>query len=195
MPNWVENTLQVKNGDPKEVFEFLRSEKLLVDFNKVVPMPADIRALVDAQTPALVMQDGTKCYEWPIRDAWNRDHWGTKWNARDATYSIKDPEHALCFFTAWSEPLPVFHALARHFPDHKIVIRSNEEVGRFNAVFTLQSGEVKQKADRNGKPPRRVPLAFDDPQRISYLTGSRMLVPVFGPEGMVLSGMSTLTVK
>src|ERR1700728_2992914 len=61
MPNWVENTLQVMKGNPKEIFEFLHSDKSLVDFNKVVPMPEDIRALVDAQTPALVMPDGTKC--------------------------------------------------------------------------------------------------------------------------------------
>ena len=143
MPNWVESTLQGITGDPKEVFGLLRSDKSPVDFNNVVPMPEDIRALVDAQPPTMVTPDGTKGYDWPIRDAWNKDHWGTKWNAHDA---IQIQKNAVSFLTAWNAPWLVFEALAQRFPGHEIVVYSDEEVGLFHTTFTLKGGEVTERA-------------------------------------------------
>ena len=143
MPNWVENTLQVKKGDPEEVLGFLCSDRLLVDFNNVVPMPEDICALVDAQTPKHIMPDGTKWHDWPIGSAWNKDHWGVKWNAHEA---MQLQENAVYFQTAWNAPGLVFQALAQRFPSHEIVVYSDEEVGLFHTTFTLKGGEVTERA-------------------------------------------------
>jgi hypothetical protein len=39
MPNWVHQTLMVTEGNPDDVFEFIRSGNSLFDFNKLIPMP------------------------------------------------------------------------------------------------------------------------------------------------------------
>lgn len=53
---------------------------------------------------------------------WNNANWGTKWNACDTEAEI-DIEHlegevevVIKFYTAWSEPLPIFEALAEQYP-------------------------------------------------------------------------------
>lgn len=53
---------------------------------------------------------------------WNNANWGTKWNACDtvADFDIEHLEGAvevvINFCTAWSEPLPIFEALAEQYP-------------------------------------------------------------------------------
>jgi hypothetical protein len=155
MPNFVDNTLRVVMGDPKEVFEFIRSEESIVDLNNVIPMPARVCALVAAQedaAPIHTFSDGTtvKLLRVPpgsFREDWNRENWGTKWNAIDAAYSAEDPEHVVAFSTAWNAPTPVFEAMAKRFAAHEIVIHSVEENHAFNVIFTLKKGQVAEVED------------------------------------------------
>jgi hypothetical protein len=140
MPNWVNNTLKVIKGDPKEVFELVRTEESVVDFNTLVPMPEHIKnsdeevALAGFNVPAW--------YGWAV------ENWGTKWNARDAKHSTKDPAHVLWFDTAWSPPVPVFESLAKQFPTHEIVVYSDEYMNHLHVTFTLKDGEVAWAGDR-----------------------------------------------
>ena len=46
MPNRVINTLEVIRGDPREIFEFVRTEKSVFDFNNLIPMPESICIVV-----------------------------------------------------------------------------------------------------------------------------------------------------
>jgi hypothetical protein len=150
MPNWVDNMLRIIKGDPKEMFEFIRSEESLFDFNNVVPMTPDVCARVSAQEDAaaiVTFTDGTSTKVFPcppgsLRQDWNRENWGTKWNARDIAYSTKDPEHVIQFATAWDAPVPVFEALAKRFPAHEILIQSDEENRAFSTTFLLSNGQV-----------------------------------------------------
>jgi len=154
MPNWVESKLHVAKGDSSEVFEFIRSEESVVDFNNILPMPADVAARASEQeeaAPVLTLGDGTtvKAIWYPekcIELEWNRQNWGTKWNSRYAGYSAKDPEHVIEFATAWSPPVPIFEALAKRFPDHKIVINSDDDNMCYHAIFTLENGQMKERA-------------------------------------------------
>ena len=135
MPNWVHNTLTVTKGDPKTLFEFLRSQESIFDFNKVIPMPARIQ-----NSDEEVEWEGYTTPEWY---AWACDNWGTKWNACDARYSTEDPEHEIRFETAWSPPEPVFEALAQRFHDHEIIIRSFEDMNHWHYTFVLKNGEME----------------------------------------------------
>ena len=74
MPNWVVNTLKVVKGDPREIFEFVRSEGSVMDFNKLIPMPESIRK----SDQEVIRPSGFKVPGWY---AWSVDNWGTKWNA------------------------------------------------------------------------------------------------------------------
>jgi hypothetical protein len=46
MPNQVINTRKVMKGDPREIFEFVRTEKSVFDFNNLIPMPESICMVV-----------------------------------------------------------------------------------------------------------------------------------------------------
>jgi hypothetical protein len=45
--------------------------------------------------------------------SWSIEHWGTKWNAYDVRIIEQVSDRLIfCFDTAWSPPIPIFHALA-----------------------------------------------------------------------------------
>jgi hypothetical protein len=108
MPNWVSNSLQAIKGDPKEVFDLIRTEQSVFAFNNLVPMPEHIKNCDEEVDLA-----GFKVTAWY---KWSLQNWGTKWNAREAKYSTKDPEHVVWFDTAWAPPVPVFESPAKQFP-------------------------------------------------------------------------------
>jgi len=140
MPNWVINTLKVIKGDPREIFEVVRSERSVFDFNKLIPMPESFWN----SDQEVVRPSGFKVPAWY---AWSVDNWGSKWNASEARYSTKDPEHAIWFDTPWDPPVPVFEALAKRFPKHKIVVHSDEDMNHLHVTFTLKQGELTWAAD------------------------------------------------
>lgn len=141
MPNWVRNTLKVIQGDPKEIFVFVRTEKSVFDFNKLIPMPDSI----ENSKEEVVRPSGFKVPAWY---SWAIDNWGTKWNACDAEYSTKDPEHVIWFDTAWDPPVPVFEALAKRFPGHEVVVYSDEYMNHLHVTFTLNNGQVTWAGDQ-----------------------------------------------
>lgn len=71
MPNWVYQTLIVFEGNPKEVWDAIKGDESLFDFNRLIPMPEEI---IDWYT-------------------WSMEHWGVKWNAAYA--HISTPEDRL----------------------------------------------------------------------------------------------------
>lgn len=69
-----------------------------------------------------------------------RKHWGTKWNACDASADV-DAGTAE-FDTAWSCPNPVFEALSKKFPDDLIEVTfADEDIGSNCGTFSLKAGE------------------------------------------------------
>jgi hypothetical protein len=127
--------LKIITGDPTEVFQFIRSEQSVLDFNQILPMPEHLKTSDEE-----VALDGSNMPAWY---AWAVENWGTKWNARDAQYSTKDPQHVIWFDTAWSPPVAVFEALAKQFPAHEIVVYSDEYGNHMHATFILKDGGVK----------------------------------------------------
>jgi len=114
MANYVRNTLRVVEGDPKEVFDTIRTEQSVIDFHQLIPMPEHI-------------VNSTQEVEWhdmklPAWEAWAAEHWGTFTNACDAQYF---QSNAIDFDTPWSEPAPIFEALAKRFPNHEMVVISD----------------------------------------------------------------------
>jgi len=47
--------------------------------------------------------------------SWNRENWGTKWNAYDSKCGVEDDKAAIKFDTAWSVPYPILAAFANKF--------------------------------------------------------------------------------
>ena len=68
MPNWVSNTLEVIKGDAKEIFDFVRSDESVFDFNNLIPMPdsllpaaANNRLLAPTQSASVERSSSTPC--------------------------------------------------------------------------------------------------------------------------------------
>jgi len=139
MPNWVKNVLKVIKGDAKEIFEFVRSEKSVFDFNTLVPMPEQIK-----NSNEEVDMCGFKVPAWYD---WSCENWGTKWNACYAEYSTKDQEHVIWFDTAWDPPVPVLEALAKRFPGHEVVVYSDEYMNHLHVTFSLKDGQLTGEGD------------------------------------------------
>lgn len=89
-------------------------------------------------------QENREKYGDPDWYDWHTTNWGTKWNACYVHFSYK-PEHkdtVLVFDTAWAPPVPIFEALAEKFPEHEIVIHSDEYGNHLHATFHIKNGEV-----------------------------------------------------
>jgi hypothetical protein len=70
-----------------------------------------------------------------------RKHWGTKWNACDASADVETGTAQ--FDTAWSCPEPVLVELSKKFPEDSIEITyADEDIGSNCGSFTLKAGEV-----------------------------------------------------
>ena len=100
MPNHITNRIKLI-GEPSEIHRVMEAVKVdevglgSLDFEKVIPMPADV----------------DDSYNWCIAN------WGTKWNSYGYE-SIENPDNSdtISFLTAWSAPHPVLEKLTAMFP-------------------------------------------------------------------------------
>lgn len=116
MPNHI--TTEIRSS--KAVIDALINDSGKVDFELIVPAPADMfrgaLGLGDREAHPINWHD------------WQTENWGTKWNAYK---SDRISDTAVKFQTAWDAPVPVIIALAEKFPDEIItVISANEDTSR-----------------------------------------------------------------
>ena len=119
MPNWCSNRVQVF-GDDKEIKawkDLVESKESKFDFNKILPMPEELRdtkSPVDKPNPELIEKYGyDEWYGWAV------NNWGTKWSLHaDAIEVIDDDDEIVYHFsTAWSPPQGIHQELQKKFPD------------------------------------------------------------------------------
>ncbi len=70
---------------------------------------------------------------------WAVAKWGTKLNAFDV--DVNPSDSTIFFNTAWSAPIPIYKALAKQFPTHKIVIKYYDEGGFFAGYCNIKDGD------------------------------------------------------
>lgn len=130
MPNWCENELTV-SGKGLFVGAFLegvRGEEGVLDFQRVVPIPDEVKV----GSSALV--------------AWAYDNWGTKWNAVEPSGQVLDMARGrrkvtLRFDTAWSPPLPVVRKLISDYPLLDFTLRYWEGGMQFRGELRGRRGQ------------------------------------------------------
>lgn len=72
---------------------------------------------------------------------WNRNNWGTKWDAMEVSVDADDTTISLDFQTAWSTPEPVFLELAKQYPDITIQVEyADEDLGHNCGTYTYEDG-------------------------------------------------------
>ena len=98
MPNYCDNSLSIEGPHDtlRKIHDLVRGEENPFDFEKIIPMPADVEDWYD----------------------WRCENWGTKWNSVDARCEYaSDCVLDFSFMTAWGPCEPIVKALAAMFPD------------------------------------------------------------------------------
>jgi len=101
------------------------------DFDKIVPMPPDVRKTVEAGGLSLERQQATKgrnWYDWCS----SPQGWGTKWNSYDNIIDVEvEGLLEFRFDTAWNTPDPVISSVVAKYPELKIKHAYYDEGGWF----------------------------------------------------------------
>ena len=129
MPNHITNKIEF-HGDQKnieKILELIKGEEECIDFEKIIPMPANIFR-------GSLGQEERKKYGSNNWYDWSCDNWGTKWNAYSSYCDVDTIE----FDTAWSCPLPVLDKLAEICYEYNISFTgkwADEDRGHNVGVF------------------------------------------------------------
>ena len=148
MPNWCQNYLTVSITDKstmENLNDFIRynnSEQSSLDFNKLIPMPEEIRntnSPNNSETKQeLVDKYGVdNWYEWSIKN------WGTKWNT-DSEMIVQNNVTSVkyIFDTAWSPPIPWIMKLIEKYPNFDINLEYEEPMMDFGGRIEFNNGEL-----------------------------------------------------
>ena len=159
MPNWVTNKIVITGKAERitEIIESIKGEDRPIDFEKIVPMPAELqntKSPSDKPDPDLIAKYGSdNWYDWCIQN------WGTKWNAsgtQDIRLNFKGNRLTIVFNTAWSTPAPVIEKLSEKFPDVKInVWFADEDYGSNVGRYGFTNGLVSKDEPLDGTPSGR----------------------------------------
>ena len=136
MPNHTQNTLEL-TGKPQTVMAFIYNMGKHMDFEKVIPPPANMfRENLRRQDVERCAREGI-----PTWQDWQRKHWGTKWNAYQTEdvvvqkWSVNFTTATYRFQTAWDAPRPVIAAIIKQNPDIEVsggyVLEGYEGCGSF----------------------------------------------------------------
>ena len=146
MPNWVTNKLVITGKAERitEIVNSLKGENGTIDFNSIVPMPAELKGTTSPAKEKdifLIAKYGSdNWYDWSC------NNWGTKWNAcytGEPMLNDKGTRLTLIFQTAWSTPSPVIGKLSEKFPDVKIKVWfADEDFGSNVGRYGFEKGEV-----------------------------------------------------
>lgn len=158
MPNWITNRLTIQGDPSKvsEVAHSIKAHNYPVDFNKIIPRPEILNNTatgmttingrtvtdwyVDNSIEDREQRKATERLFTPSEEAqltalgfrnwhdWSCQHWGTKWNACEATVAIQSDGYLeIRFDTAWTAPEPILAALRQKFPDLEINLWHEDE--------------------------------------------------------------------
>lgn len=106
MPNHVSHKITFDAAKAETVFSACCQDGSF-DFDTLVPRPPH---MYNGDLSGEDEQD-FKC-NW---SSWQRENWGTKWNAYDCACKVEDGKAIITFDTAWSVPYPVMAAFANKF--------------------------------------------------------------------------------
>lgn len=142
MPNHVPQVIHFTqkedlDGNCNDILKKISSKDQAIDFNKIIPPPKNmIRGNLSTIEMAELDKKGV-----PYWYKWQRDNWGTKWNAYEIEIlDESDYELKIKFQTAWNVPRQIIMKLIEIFPEFKIDHVGVDE-GRFFAEYISSDEE------------------------------------------------------
>jgi len=129
-----------ENGVPDGWVPHMTKEFTAFDFDKIKPMPDDVRKTTESHGLTLEDQqksNGRNWYDWCCNE------WGTKWNSYTNRIDVDTDLYLdFRFDTAWSPPTPVFIELSRKFTNVNIKVQYFDEGHNFWGEAEFCNGEV-----------------------------------------------------
>lgn len=128
MPNWCANSLKLiatTAESESKLSEIVRelaraaaANESAAIFNLIKPVPQALNIVAGFSGDAAEQAEREAAYKANL-DTYGYQNWydycigewGTKWDARDATYDIEGNKITIYFDTAWSPPMGIYHAL------------------------------------------------------------------------------------
>lgn len=106
MPNHVANRVTFAADKAEAIFAIVIRDGRF-DFETLVPSPPNMyRGSTNSEDEK----------DFPINwNSWQRQNWGTKWNAYQSTHGVEGDTAFINFQTAWSAPYPVMAAFCNRF--------------------------------------------------------------------------------
>ncbi len=151
MPNHIRNIITPRYDDEADDYKAREAEidalakelymkgeegETHFDFNKIIPMPADVFQGDLGQEEEKKYPGEKNWYGWCPK------YWGTKWNAYDTEYK----NGAWSFQTAWAHPFPIVEALSKQHPDLDFwVMWADEDRGHNLGAYVMRNGVAKYK--------------------------------------------------
>jgi len=149
MPNWCQNELSVTvndnstNDNLNNFISFNESGKSKLDFNKLIPMPDEIKNTSSPNNSdtknLLINKYGVdNWYDWSIKK------WGTKWNLclNEVYIDRSDMNITYSFDTAWSPPIPWIMKLIDSYSNLDINLEYQEPSMNFGGKIQYNNGEL-----------------------------------------------------
>lgn len=132
MPNWCKNNLKIEANGTKvlELLELLKDEKGELTFNKLVPLPDELKD-TQAPTPDTVSEEekqrliekygSTNWYDWRLKN------WGVKWDASDSGLYKRDDDWFASFTTPWGPPIEFLKEVSKKFKNITFTLQYADE--------------------------------------------------------------------
>lgn len=158
MPNWVSNRVTV-TGNEAELQRFIEQAKAVPKTFTSAPedekgdwdSPISFANFITPPQEALDSGEYWATKGWvggeksgDTTNNWyefNTREWGTKWDASEPSIDVEAGSVTFGFNTAWSPPEPVFHAMAKQFPELEFNISFEEEQG-WGGEMSGSNGEI-----------------------------------------------------
>jgi len=171
MPNWCENTVIIEGDNVQKVVDYLKTDKTIFDFNKVIPYPQEFidqdilsqkyneerNEIYKSNNPEEITKTQLSSlnsrYNIPLdgymKDGYNSggygwctQNWDTKWNLSDEVQlDLMENKAVYEFLSAWSPPINVIRVLSELFPHHNFMIDFNEPGMAFRGRSQWKNGE------------------------------------------------------
>ena len=110
------------------------------DLDKLIPSPRDEKDY-DAQkygdTRGVQIEEDRP---WFNGYNWNRENWGTKWNACETTIIDDD---TVSFETPWNPPFPVLQAISEYFKDEEMEVSAKYWDDSVTKFWSIDGGVFK----------------------------------------------------
>lgn len=146
MPNHVYQKIRICDWNYTDAFKEAKkkvlNDKNEFDFNLLIPQPKNIfNGNLGEKERQMCKEEGR-----PVWYDWNRENWGTKWNAYGTEILENDDDTLeIKFQTAWNIPKPIIDKIFEVFKDFSIKYIAVDEGYYFAVDITKdEEGEIKE---------------------------------------------------